>query len=90
MRRAQWMSGIIAFPLAGFFLVAIDVLAHLAFQAGTNVGTWMVFTCLAFTLAIGRAFGFVNLSALSSSYGGRLTRTFLGAANTERTFGGNT
>ena len=89
-RRAQWMSGIIAFPLAGFLLVAIDVLAHLAFQAGTSVGIWMVLTCLAFTLAIGRAFGFVNLSALSSSYGGRLTRTFLGAANTERIFGGDT
>jgi choline dehydrogenase-like flavoprotein len=85
-----WMAALLAFPLAGFLLFVVDVLVNQAFDAGQRVGVWMFFTALAFSLAIGRAVGFLNSSSLHEPYAARLTRTFLGASNPERIYGTET
>jgi choline dehydrogenase-like flavoprotein len=82
----NWTAAIIAFPLAAFLLFVADVLVHEVFSFGTGAGILLVVTFLAFSLVIGRAFGFVNLSSLQSVYAARLTRTFLGASNPGRIY----
>ena len=76
--------GLIAFGLVGFLLYGVDVIAHWAFQERSR-GWWLLAGSTVLSLAIGRATGFVNLSTLESVYAARLARTYLGAANEERT-----
>jgi choline dehydrogenase-like flavoprotein len=82
----NWTAAIIAFPLATFLLFVADVLVEEAFSFGRGAGILLIVSFLAFSLIIGRAFGFVNLSSLQSSYAARLTRTFLGASNPGRIY----
>jgi choline dehydrogenase-like flavoprotein len=82
----KWTAAIIAFPLAAFLLFVADVLVQEVFTVGTGAGVLLVVTFLAFSVIIGRAFVFANLSSLQSSYAARLTRTFLGASNPERIY----
>jgi choline dehydrogenase-like flavoprotein len=84
--RRAWTAAIIAFPLATFLLLVADVLVQAAFDLGTGASVLLVTILLAFSLIIGRAFGFVNLSSLQSAYAARLTRTFLGASNPNRIY----
>jgi hypothetical protein len=46
-----------------------------------------VLVLFAFSFTIGQALNFLNLSSLQAAYAARLTRTFLGASNSERLFG---
>jgi choline dehydrogenase-like flavoprotein len=78
---------LIAFPLAAFLLFVADVLVRQTFQVGNSAGLLLVVTFLVFSLIMGRAFGFLNLSSLQATYAARLTRTFLGASNPERIYG---
>jgi hypothetical protein len=69
-------------------LVVADVIAHVTFTALEPKWAWgTVALAFAFSVAIGRAFDFLNLTSLSSTYGARIVRTFLGASNPGRTQG---
>jgi choline dehydrogenase-like flavoprotein len=83
-------ASIIAFPLAAFLLLVVDVLAQNVFGLGAGPGFLMVVILTVFSLLIGRALNFLNLSSLHAPYAARLTRTFLGASNSERLFGTGT
>lgn len=79
------LAALVAFPLAGFLLFGIDVLAHAAFEASTWLGQFVVVLAVAFSLVVGRAFDVLNRSSLQSAYAERVARTFLGATNPDRT-----
>ncbi|MBV8102679.1 MAG: hypothetical protein JOZ31_26360, partial [Verrucomicrobia bacterium] len=83
-------AAIIAFPLVSFLLLVADVLAQEAFKLGSAPGLLLVLILLVFSGVIGRALTFLNLSSLQAPYAVRLTRTFLGASNSERIFGTET
>jgi choline dehydrogenase-like flavoprotein len=83
----EWIAALIAFPLAGFLLFVVDVLVLQTFRVGNSAGFFLVITFLMFSLIIGRALSFLNLSSLQATYAARLTRTFLGASNPERIYG---
>jgi choline dehydrogenase-like flavoprotein len=79
---------LIGIPLAVFLLWVVDVLAHRLFVVYPG-WSWSVFVIVLtglFSLAIGRAFDFLNLSSLHATYAARLARTFLGASNEERVY----
>jgi hypothetical protein len=80
----------IAFPLVTFLLLVADVLAHEIFKLGSAPGLLLVLLLFVFSFIIGRALNFLNLSSLQAAYAARLTRTFLGASNSERLFGNAT
>ena len=80
----------IAFPLVTFLLLVADVLAHEIFKLGSAPGLLFVLVLFVFSFVIGRALTFLNLSSLQAAYAARLTRTFLGASNSERLFGTGT
>jgi choline dehydrogenase-like flavoprotein len=80
----------IAFPLVTFLLLVADVLAHETFKLGSAPGLLLVLVFFVFSFIIGRALDFLNLSSLQAAYAARLTRTFLGASNSERLFGTGT
>lgn len=81
------ISGIVI-ALGLVFLV--DVIAHSLFIGGDTGYAWgVIVLALLFSLAIGRAFDFLNLTSLQGTYGARITRTFLGASNEARTAGAN-
>ena len=83
LTRAANLLGI---PLAFGLLWAVDVLAH-QLVSGFAVGAIFVLLLTgAFSLAIGRAFDFLNLSSLHATYAARLTRTFQGASNEARVY----
>jgi len=82
----KWLPALISFPLLALLIIALDIIVCLAFDSGTGVGPWVIFVSLAFSLVIGRAFHFLNLSSLNATYTARLTRTFLGASNPNRIF----
>jgi choline dehydrogenase-like flavoprotein len=77
----------IAFPLVTFLLLVADVLAQEIFKLGNAPGLLLVLILFVFSFIIGRALTFLNLSSLQAPYAARLTRTFLGASNSERLFG---
>jgi choline dehydrogenase-like flavoprotein len=83
--RAAAMFGI---PLALFFLLVVDVHAHRLFLAypGWDWGLFIICVTGVFSLALGRAFEFLNLSSLHATYAARLVRTFQGASNEERIY----
>ena len=78
----------LALLVTGLLLIVIDSLAHTAYDRAELLGVWMTLVCLIFSLAIGRAMPFINLSSLHSSYTARLIRTYLGATNPSRIFKG--
>lgn len=75
---------LLSFSLAAILLVAIDTLAHAAFDKSEQVGVWTTLVALAISAAIGQARNFVNLSSLQQTLTQKLTRTFLGASNDNR------
>ncbi len=74
----------LAFALAAILVFFVDVLAHRAFDAGKLLGAWVTIAALVGSAIVGRWFRFLNLSSLQASYGQKLVRTFLGAANDAR------
>ncbi|MDB6120429.1 MAG: hypothetical protein JWO08_4210 [Verrucomicrobiaceae bacterium] len=63
-----------------------DVIAHHMFVVFSPRSAWGgVLAALLFSLSIGRAFDLLNLTSLNAEYVRRITRTFLGASNDERT-----
>jgi choline dehydrogenase-like flavoprotein len=83
--RAAQLLGL---PLAIALLFVVDVLAHRLFYTypGCSWGLLIIGITCAFSLAIGRAFDFLNLSSLHAAFAVRLTRTFQGASNEERVY----
>ncbi len=82
------IANAVGIPLALFLLFVVDVFGHKAVLA--YPGFWSLFLILlafAFSIAIGRAFDFLNLSSLQATYAARLLRTFQGASNEERIYG---
>ncbi len=84
----QGLATAIGIPLAVFLIFVVDVHAHkLVFTfAGTCWAVFVLSVTGLFSLAIGRAFDFLNLSSLQATYASRLTRTFQGASNEERVY----
>ena len=74
--------------LALVLLLVVDVAAHQVFLATSPVTAWAVVSvALVFSVVLGRAFDFLNLTSLHATYSSRVVRTFLGATNTDRTGG---
>ena len=66
----------------------VDVIAHSLFADGDTRWAWgCILVALLFSAALGRAFDFLNLTSLHTTYSARITRTFLGASNEARTAG---
>jgi len=82
------LASVLGIPLAIFLLFVIDVFAHKLFIAypGWSWGVFVIGVTGASSLAIGRAFEFLNLSSLQATYASRLVRTFQGASNEERVY----
>ncbi|HEX5065704.1 MAG TPA: GMC oxidoreductase [Myxococcota bacterium] len=74
-------------PIAIVLLLAMDVLAHRIFHAYPREAKGLILLGIGFSLVIGRAFSFLNLSSIRAAYAARLSRTFLGASNPERVYG---
>ena len=81
---AKWLG----IPLALVLFWVVDVLAHRLFMVhpGLSWGLVVIVITGLFSLAIGRAFDFLNLSSLHTVYSARLTRTFQGASNEDRVY----
>ena len=73
-----YLANALGIPLALFVLFVLDVLAHRIFVRYPAEGIWVVLLIGLFSLVLGRAFDFLNLSSLRATYASRLTRTFLG------------
>ena len=75
-------------PLTVLLIFGVDVLAHRLFgdYPGLSWGVLVIGLTFLFSLAIGRAFDFLNLSSLHATYAARLARTFQGASNQERVY----
>lgn len=82
--RAAKFLGI---PIAILLLWVLDAFAHQVVVAYPHAATYVVGLAVAFSMVVGRAFDFLNLSTLRATYGARLARTFLGASNPERVYG---
>ena len=77
-------AGIAAVILLTVLFFVVDFAVHQLFNANAEAAGWTVVTLLIFSIVIGRAIGFVNLSSLHPTYASRLIRSFLGAANSRR------
>ena len=84
------LANSLGIPLAVFLLFVLDVLAHRLFVQYPATGIWLVLLIAVFSVVLGRAFDFLNLSSLRATYAARLTRTFLGASNEARIYGSPT
>ncbi|WP_038162613.1 GMC oxidoreductase [Verrucomicrobium sp. BvORR106] len=83
------LSKLVGIPLAIILVFMVDLLAHELVMADAGMwGVGSIVLALIFSFVIGRAFDFLNLSSLHTAYAARLTRTFLGASNEERVYGG--
>ena len=84
----QCLATALGIPLAIFLLLVVDVHGHRLFIAcpGWGWGVFVIGLTAAFSLAIGRAFDFLNVSSLQATYAARLIRTFQGASNEERVY----
>src|SRR5262249_25029049 len=85
MRTAELLGS----PIALALLWVVDVLAHqlMHIYPGWSWGIIIVVIAGAFSLALGRAFDFLNFSSLHAAYAVRITRTFQGASNENRIYG---
>lgn len=70
--------------LIGFYAIWISMSAHQIFCQGSTSGWLAVLIAAGFSLTLGRAFDFLNLSSLHNQYKARLNRTFQGATNPSR------
>ncbi len=85
---AATMLKLTAVLLALLLLFVVDVAAHKLFLATSPVTAWAVVSvALLFSVVLGRAYDFLNLTSLHATYSSRIVRTFLGATNTDRTSG---
>ncbi|YCI07144.1 GMC oxidoreductase (plasmid) [Ensifer sp. D2-11] len=78
------LFGAFAFSFAVLLFLALDILAHSAFDRDLSTGVWMTLAGLAISTAAGRAVNFLNLSSLQQSLTQKVIRTFLGASNDRR------
>jgi len=83
---AAFRAGIIAFPIAGLLLVLLDGAVHWLFNQHCAWGCAALLAGAVLSFIFGRAFDFLNYSALQDAYGARISRTFLGASNPARIF----
>lgn len=77
---------VIGIPLAIFLVFTINLLARLLSQ---HHHPWLfgtVLIAIAFSLALGPAYTFLNLSSLCATYSARIARTFQGASNDARIY----
>jgi hypothetical protein len=81
---AAFRAGIIAFPIAGLLLVLLDGAVHWLFNQHYAWGFAGFLAGGVLSLIFGRAFDFLNYSALPDAYNPRISRTFLGASNPVR------
>lgn len=81
-------ANILGIPLAIGLAWIVDVIAHHLFIhfPGWSWGIVITGITAAFSLVIGRAFDFLNLSSLHATYAARVTRTFQGASNEGRIY----
>jgi predicted acylesterase/phospholipase RssA len=79
-------AGIIAFPLAGLLVILLDAAVHWLFNHHSGWGCTALLMGAVLSSIFGRAFDFLNYSALQDAYGARISRTFLGASNPARIF----
>ncbi|MEP6808780.1 MAG: GMC oxidoreductase, partial [Chthoniobacterales bacterium] len=84
VRTARWLG----LPLVILLCGIVDILAHRLFVVypGNSWGLVVLGFTFAFSLAVGRAFDFLNLSSLHATYAARLVRTFQGASNEDRVY----
>ena len=82
------VTKLLGFPLAILLVFIVDVWAQRVayLSPGFGGGLWLIVVALLFSAALGRAFGFLNLSSLQGTYAARLTRTFQGASNEARVY----
>jgi choline dehydrogenase-like flavoprotein len=82
------VANALGIPLAIFLLFVVDTLAHRLFivYPGFNRGLLVIAVTGVFSMAIGRALDFLNLSSLHALYAALVTRTFQGASNEERVY----
>lgn len=78
----------VAVLLAVTLLFLVDVIAHCLFMTDEISWAWgILVVAFLFSIALGRAYDFLNFTSLHTAYGARITRTFLGASNEARTVG---
>ncbi len=80
------LATLLGIPLGVLLLWVIDILAHRLFACSPANARWVILLTALFSLAIGRAFEFLNLSSLRNTYAARLRRTFQGASNPDRIY----
>jgi choline dehydrogenase-like flavoprotein len=80
------VATLLGIPLAALLLWVIDLLAHRLFACAPASAGWVILLTAVFSVAIGRAFEFLNLSSLRNTYAARLRRTFQGASNPDRIY----
>lgn len=84
VRCAAFGAGIVAFPIAGILLVSLDGAVHWLFNQHFAWGCVALLAGAVLSLIFGRAFDFLNYSALPAVYAAKVSRTFLGASNPAR------
>lgn len=83
------LTGLARKAAAGLVLVYavwLSMCAHLLFGCNTTWGWLAGAIAVVFSLALGRAFDFLNLSSLHNHYKSRVNRTFQGATNPARLY----
>ena len=83
------LGNAIGIPLAIFLLFALNLLAR---ELSDHHRPWLlgvVVIATLFSLAVGPAYTFLNLSSLCATYSARIARTFQGASNDARIYGGD-
>jgi hypothetical protein len=83
---ATFRAAIIAFPIAGLLLILLDGAVHWLFFQHFAWGCEALLLGALLSFIFGRAFDFLNYSALQDAYSARISRTFLGASNPARIF----
>jgi hypothetical protein len=83
---APFRAGVIAFPVAGLLIILLDSGVHWLFDQHRGWGCTALALGGILSVIFGRAFDFLNYSALQDAYGARISRTFLGASNPARIF----
>jgi hypothetical protein len=81
---AAFRAGIIGFPIAGLLLVLLDGTVHWLFNQRCAWGCAALLAGAVLSLIFGRAFDFLNFSALQDACGAWISHAFLGASNPAR------
>lgn len=82
------VAKLLGIPLALFLVWVVDVFAHRLVMLEPSTAGSLVLLAIVVSLAIGRAFDFLNTTTLRAGYAARLARTFLGASNPARVYRG--